>query len=516
MRKNPFHNLKKLSGGAQSIAVGTLALSFFTLISKFLGFLREIVVAAKFGTSWRMDAVIIAMEPAETVAGIVAGTIGTMMIPFYLELKREGDTEKLRTYASQVLKLSALVMLLFGVILFVFPNTMIHLFAPSFSGEVLEYAARKLKIFSILPVIHGFGAIFTAILRSERKFIQMASSQLILNVVAIPVVFVLAPVLGETAFVVAWVGGYGVMHLVLGLVCLPRLEKKQFFSLQPLSTQSKKTLSHAIPLIAGRSSGLINPIIDKVFASFLPAGRVAALRYSHVLLTMINGLLISSFLTTTFTEIGETVAEKNFSKLENRLKKTANDMINLVIPITFWVILMAEPLISFLFQRGSFDQQSTSLVSASLIGYSIIILTAPIGGLVGNVLVSMKDLRFINTLAVASIGANAFFDWILMAPFGHAGIAGSSAVVGLIHTTIGYFWLKKKYKLPFLQWKPFLGKLAVGGSLFSVLFLLRTFLGDGLLWMGMANGLFFLFFLFLNKKMIRALSSKLSQFRGRK
>jgi len=230
---------------------------------------------------------------------------------------------------------------------------------------------------------------------------------------------------------------------------------------------------------------------------------------------MINGLLISSFLTTTFTEIGETVAEKNFSKLENRLKKTANDMINLVIPLTFWVILMAEPLISFLFQRGSFDQQSTSLVSASLIGYSIIILTAPIGGLVGNVLVSMKDLRFINTLAVASIGANAFFDWILMAPFGHAGIAGSSAVVGLIHTTIGYFWLKKKYKLPFLQWKPFLGKLAVGGSLFSVLFLLRTFLGDGLLWMGMANGLFFLFFLFLNKKMIRALSTKFSQFRGR-
>ena len=484
------------------------------MISKILGFFREIVVAAKFGTSWRIDAVIIAMEPAETVAAIVAGTIGAMMIPFYLELKREGDSEELRVYVSQVLKWTSLLMMGFGALLFFFPNTIIHLFAPSFSGEVLEYASEKLQFFSILPVIHGFGAIFTAALRSERKFFQMASTQLVLNMVCIPLIFVLAPICGETAFVLSWIAGYGIMTLSIAVLCIPFFDPKGFWSLRSPSPYAKKTMAHAIPLIAGKSTGVVNSMVDKIFASSLPAGRVAALRYSYFFLTMINSLLVNSFLTTIFTEMGEAVARRDFAKLKNRLEKSATDMLNLVIPLTFWVILMADPLIQALFQRGSFDAQSTSLVSASLVGYSTILLVAPVGGLIGHVLISLKDLAFINTLSVVSIGANVLFDWFLVGPFGHAGIAASSAAVSVLHTLFSYLWLKKRHDLSFFQWKPWLLKFSVSFSLAAVLFMVKLWVIDGWIWLVLSNAHFFLLFERLNRKMWREVLARCKRFLG--
>jgi len=229
---------------------------------------------------------------------------------------------------------------------------------------------------------------------------------------------------------------------------------------------------------------------------------------------MINTLLVNSFLTTTFTEIGEAVAERDFSKVHRRLKKSSNDMINLVIPLTFWVILMADPLIRILFQRGSFDSVSTDLVSSSLIGYSIMILTAPIGGLINNALVALKDVKFLNALAVGTIGLNVFFDWAFLAPFGHAGIAGSTAAVSVISAVISYVWLKRKHSLAFINWGGFFAKLFVGISLFVFFLLLKKPLGERITWILLVNVFFFLFFVWLNRSMMQALWRKLKSWFG--
>jgi len=494
--------IKRLSGEAQSVAFGTVFLFGFTLLSKGLGFIREMVLAAQFGTSWRLDAVIIAMEPAENLSGIIAGALSTMMIPLYLEVKNGKDPEQTKRYASQVLKLAAAVLLLFSALLFFFPDLLIKVFAPSYSGEVLDYAARKLRFLSLLPLIHGFGSIFTAVLRAERRFLQMASFQLIFNIIAIPMLFFLAPLWSEAAYVFAWVVGYFVMTLIMGLYSLRFFDKKEIVTSSRFSTPAKQTLKLALPLIVGSSSGMINNIVDKVFASFLPAGRISALRYSHVLLAMINGVIVGSFLTTTYTEIGEAASRKDFQAIERRMRKTNDDLMRIVIPLTFWVILMAEPLVRILFQRGAFDNQSTELVSASLIAYSVIIILSPIGGLISNTLISLKDIKFVNWLAVMFIGLNVFFDWALIKPFGHAGIAYSTSAISVLAVLIFYWWLKSRYAIAFFNLKEFLLTSIVNLVVYILLFMLK-YLTNEALFLLIGNVTFLLLFVYLNRKIIR-------------
>ncbi len=507
--KERLSTIKRLSGQAQSVAFGTVFIFGFTLLSKGLGFIREMVLAAQFGTSWRLDAVIIAMEPAENLSSIIAGALSTMMIPLYLEVKNGKDPEQTKRYASQVLKLAAAVLLIFSALLFLFPDLLIKVFAPSYSGEILDYAARKLRILSVLPLIHGFGSIFTAVLRAERRFLQMASFQLIFNIIAIPMLFFLAPLWSEAAYVFTWVVGYLVMTLIMGLYSLRFFDKKEIVASSRFSTPAKQTLKLALPLIVGSSSGMINNIVDKVFASFLPAGRISALRYSHVLLAMINGVIVGSFLTTTYTEISEAASRKDFQAIERRMRKTNDDLMRIVIPLTFWVILMAEPLIRILFQRGAFDSQSTDLVSASLIGYSVIIILSPIGGLISNTLISLKDIKFVNWLAVMFIGLNVFFDWALIKPFGHAGIAYSTSAISIISVVFGYWWLKKRYRISFFNKTHFFSLSAIGLALFSFSFMVKSLIPE-VLFLFAGNILFLVLFFIINRKMFRVLVSKIS------
>jgi putative peptidoglycan lipid II flippase len=160
-------------------------------------------------------------------------------------------------------------------------------------------------------------------------------------------------------------------------------------SLNTLLPQTKKTVILSLPLVLSHSISTFNGIADKVFASFLPAGRISALRYSQFLLSMINSLIVSSLLTTVYTEIGEFAAKKDYLSIELRAKKTNNDLMNIVIPLTFWIMLMAEPIIGIIFQRGAFDCSSTELVSASLIAYSVIILLSPISNIITNIYISL-------------------------------------------------------------------------------------------------------------------------------
>ena len=460
------------------------------------------VLAAQFGTSWRLDAVIIAMEPAENLSGIIAGALSTMMIPVYLGVKNGEDPEQTKRYASQVLKLASVVLFVFSALLFFFPDLLIKGFAPSYSGEILEYAARKLRVLSVLPLIHGFGSIFTAVLRAERRFIQTASFQLIFNIIAIPMLFFLAPLWSEAAYVFTWVVGYLVMTLFIGIYSLRFFDQKEIFSVSRMSTSAKQTLQLAIPLIIGSSSGMINNIVDKIFASFLPAGRISALRYSHVLLAMINGVIVGSFLTTTYTEIGEAAARKDFDAIERRMRKTNDDLMRIVIPLTFWVILMAEPLIRIVFQRGAFDSQSTELVSSSLIGYSVIIILSPIGGLISNTLISLKDIKFVSRLSVVFLGLNAFFDWVLLKPFGHAGIAFSTAAISALAVIFYYWWLKTRHKISFFNLKGVLYVIIINLSFYILACMLKYVIKEEFFLL-IGNVGFLLIFASSNRRIIR-------------
>lgn len=483
-----------------SVAVGTIAILTFSIISKGMGFFREMLVAGLFGTSANLDAVFVAMTPATTLSGIIAGAFAAIFVPVYHSIRNE-DPERSKRYAGAVLISGSLVFLSMGIVFLVIPDLVIRLFAPGFSGEVVAYAARKLRYLSIYPLIGGLESILGAVLKSNRRFIQFGFSQLFFNIIAIPVIFLTAPFLSEASYILAWILG-NTFTVIAYLV-----QSRDLFSLRiGKGTSIVETLYLSLPLIFSGSLGVINNMVDKAFVSLLPPGRVASLQYAHTLLGLIT-FMIAAFQMTAYTELSEFVVSGDKKKVQERLRKTVTTSLNISLPLAAWIIMMAEPLVRIIYQRGQFDADSTSLVSMALIGYGALIILSPISHTCTSYFTARKKLKAITIVSVFSIFLNALFDWLMLKPLEHAGIAASTSLV-VLNATIIYVWLMGREGVKFMPVKRILRLLGLSAGVFIVVAFLRLNTST-LIWLVFGNALFSCLFFFSARSELKAISTRM-------
>jgi len=325
------------------------------------------------------------------------------------------------------------------------------MFAPRFTEREMAYAIEKMRITGILPLIRGLNSIAAAILNAEKKYTLTSIIQLIYNILAIPLILIFAPLIQETSYLVSFIIGMSFMDAAF-LFAIRRHISFKYFNFKNLK-KTWRTIILAFPLFFSGSLSIINHIVDKAFASSLEPGSISALRYGDTIKTMITSIIVSSLMTTVFTEISENTAIKNNQGLQFRLKKTSSDLFNLLIPLTVWLIVMAEPTIKLLFERGAFTTESTQMVTKSLIGYSLIIIITPINNLMIRTFIAFKK-TFV-TFIIASIGIimNYVLNSLLIEQYGVMGIAMSSSIVILINTIILYLLLVHSFKLRFLDFK---------------------------------------------------------------
>ena len=495
----------------QSVATGTLSILVFTVVSKALGFVREMVIAANFGTSWRFDALIVAMESTSTLGGIFSAAIAAMMVPIYVGVLRKNDIEKTHAYVTQILFISSLLLLGFGVLFSVFPHFFIWIFAPKFSGEAFEYAVRKMRITGFIPFIQGFHSLSIALLNAEKKYMLASIIQLIFNVVLIPMILIFAPFFSEASYLLAFITGLLMMDIALLYIFRKKIEWKK--SLQFYKNPAvKETITLSLPLIITGSLGIINPIVDKAFASSLKDGSISALRYAQTIMGMVVTLIIGSFLTTVFTELSEQIADNNKKALENRLKKTSNDLFNLLVPLTFWMVLMAEPIIKIVYERGEFTSDSTQMVVIAFIGYSATLILSPVSNLMSLLFKAYKKTNTLLLITIISILLNFVFNALLIKKLGILGLTLSTSFVTIVLLLVSGIIQRKIFKIKYFD----KSKIIIITLFSAILFVILLFLKNQIhykLWLIIANIVFLIFLVYFNKRNVLILYSKIKRHR---
>ena len=485
---------------SQSVAGGTLYLVFFGILSKLLGFFREMLTAALFGTSWRMDSVSIVIDPIGLIAALLSGASARILIPMYIEMRRESP-RKAGEFAWSVLLVISSVYFGIGILLLLFPEGVVKIFAPGFSKEMVEYSARKLRYLAFLPIVLAGQQILTAILRSQRKFREVALSGALFNVFTIPVIYAFAPVLSEASYILAWMIGQTFVGLALLIqsrrflkptLHIPRKEMREFFR-------------GVVPISLATSLAAVNNVVDKAFVSLLPAGRVASLKYSQILIWFVNAV-IGYFILASYTELSERSVLGDFEGTQERMRKTIQSSLNVAIPTAAWLATMSERVVSLVYQRGAFNERSTELVSAALVGYSLLVVLAPVRTVMTDYLVLKKRYSLITALSFSSVGLNALLDWIFLKPFQHAGIALSTSVVVFVLTVITGIILRR-YGLRVIPWKRILHS-----SVLSSPIVVLALLTSGVIRMVVVNSVFVVVFFLSARREIRAVYTKTLDF----
>jgi putative peptidoglycan lipid II flippase len=182
------------------------------------------------------------------------------------------------------------------------------------------------------------------------------------------------------------------------------------------------------PVILGGAAQELKSIIDRVFGSLLPEGSIAALNFSNRIYLLPNGILILALLTVLYPTLVELHVEGKVLEFKETLRQVMGLVILLVFPMMVGLIVLRIPVVRLLFERGAFDATATGNTAFALAFYSMGLVALGIQLLITRAFYALKDTLTPMCVTLLMVVLNIFFNWLLIKPLAHGGIALGTAL----------------------------------------------------------------------------------------
>lgn len=423
-------------------AKATVGLMIVTMISKILGFARELILASIYGASMYSDAYLTAMNIPTVIFTGIGAAIATTFIPLFHEAKDHGGINNSMLFTNNILNIVSIICIILSLIGIVFSEQIVKLFAIGFEGETLYIATRFTKILMCGMLFIGISNIMTAYLQVNNNFNIPGFITVPKNIIII--CFMLISIKNGPYFMV-WGTLIGMLSEVL--FQLPFVIKNGYKYRMYLNIKDKyikKCIWLLGPVFIGVAVNQVNTMIDRTLASTLAEGSISALNYANKLNGFVVGLFIASIVTVIYPMLSQLSSEKNMDQLKNTVTKSVNAIIILIIPISVGAITLSTPIVKLLFQRGEFDARATSMTSIALIMYSLGMVAFGLRDILGKVFYSLQDTKTPMKNGIISMILNIVFNLITIKFMGHAGLALGTSLSSISCIILLFISLDKK------------------------------------------------------------------------
>lgn len=423
-----------------SLKKTAILITIITLGSKLLGFGREILLAYFFGTSYLVDSYLMATAIPTIYFGWI-NSVGVSYTPIYSNIRANSGLESSKHFTNNLVSIVLVASLIFATGGLFLSKQLVGLSAPGFGAEAFTQTLRFLKVSIWTIVFTSVAQIFTAYLNCNNRFIQSNITNLVISSTQILVIF-FCGIFGDNILI------YGVfishlLHMLLLFVFSEKNELEYKFEIK-VSSEIKDAFIIAVPIFVSSMIMQINTFVDKMFASQLNEGSIAALNYSAIIKQFIFYIFSIAITTMIYPMLSKYIAENNFSKAKEILSKGLNIIIILFVPITIGAIILAEPAITFVYERGQFGHDSTLMTSSAFIMYTIGLLPLAIREVITKVFYSMQDTKSTLYIGIIAVVSNVILNTILIKPMGHSGLALATSLSSIITLPLFFIILRKK------------------------------------------------------------------------
>lgn len=423
-----------------SLKKTALIITIISLICKLFGFGREIVLAYFFGTSFIVDAYLM----ASSIPGILFGWLTSLSVsftPIYTDIREKHGIEKSKQFTNSIMSLVFVIAIVCIFIALIFNRQIVSITASGFEGEVFKLTSQYLTvsiwtILFIAPI-----QILTAYLNCNNGFIQSSVATLVISSAQL-VTIILAGIFDSLLLI------YGVLiSNILHFLIVYIFSYKNNFRLKPklaFTPEIKQAFVILIPIFISSMINQISSFIDKSFASGLVEGSIAALNYGAIMYGFIFSIFSIAITTMIYPMLSQAAAEGNMIKLKDIFSKGSNITIIMFVPITIGAIILAKPAISFAFERGEFGNSSAIMTTSAFIMYSVGLLAVALRDVIIKVFYSMKNTKSTLFISAIALALDIVFNIILIKPMGHAGLALGTSLSAIITIPIFFIVLRKK------------------------------------------------------------------------
>lgn len=419
-----------------------LALMIITLLSKFLGFARELVLAYFYGASAVSDAYLISITIPTVVFAFIGAGIATSYIPLYTEITAQkgiGEADRFSNNLINFLIIFCTFVILLGLI---FTEPVVKLFASGFKGDTLRLAVYFTRI-SIL------GIYFMALAYVCTGYLQIKNNFIIPTLIGFPYNFFII-----ASFFLSAEGRY--IFLPWGLVLAIA---SQFFLMLPFVFKNgyryrllidrkdpylRKVIYLALPVILGSSISQINTLVDRTLASGIAVGGISALNYANRLNGFVQGIFVLTVATVIYPAISRMAADNNIEGLKKSIAQAVNAVNLMLIPVTIGAMLFAEPIVRLLFGRGAFDARAVEMTAYALFFYALGMTGFGLREILARAFYSMQDTRTPMVNAAVGFTMNIILNLILSRYLGIGGLALATSISAIFTTGLLMLNLRKK------------------------------------------------------------------------
>jgi len=339
----------------QSVFQASTILIIAALVSRTLGFVREMVIAHFLGASLAYDVFLVSLTFPSMLASIFLYTLPSVFIPVYMKEKISQGDDSAWSYFLNFLNIFASISLLVSMFLFFFAPVIIRYYAPSFNSIQFAQAIRLLRVLSAIVFFAGLYTILKSVLNANKHFLLPAIAPLFLNVTTIISVIFLTSTMAALALALGWLIGYFLQLLTVSWIfAKSRSLYKLSFDIH--DRLLKSTFSALLLIAIVETIGQLNVVIDRSFIASLPKGGISALSFATTLNHLPIGVLGITMATSLFPSLAEYSANKDNKKLIQLYSKGVRFVLAITIPIAVILFLFANGIIALLCQRGAFNQ----------------------------------------------------------------------------------------------------------------------------------------------------------------
>jgi len=403
-----------------------------TLASTILGFVREVIYAKFYGTSWELDAFLAASIVPVILFGVFNGALVTALVPLfadYVNTEREDQAGNLAWTVIAVLLAGLGICAALGAWLAPWYVPHIARFAAPHVSETAVAMTRWLMPTIIATSVAG---VLGALLNAYHRFGAAALQGFVANLCIIVCIWFAQPHYGAYALVIGALAGAFVSLLVLvpPLLTLPRPR----FTID-IDHPGMRRLLHVLgPIAIGSAAGQIALLFDRAFASGLSEGTIAGMNYAVRIVGFPQQIFVTAIATVIFPLFASQFAQKNRGAMRSSVASGLQAVIFLTLPSAVGLCMLAGPIVQTLFERGAFTPEATVLC-AQLLPFAAVGLIALAANVVlTRALYAAGTVRVAIAISVATVILNVALSLAWLPSLGARGLLLANAVSQTLQT----------------------------------------------------------------------------------
>ncbi|GEM_PF-3381265 len=447
--------------GGLSRAVGVVAV--VTVAGQLFNVTQEMVIAAKFGTSTSTDAYKMALVIPTMMTLELATIIGAIVIPVFHEQRKWLTPAEIFSVGLNFMGIVSFTIA--GTVCVLAPFLM-DAVAGGFSQETRVMATFLLRVLSLGIFLTLISLFLSNVLNANKYFVLPAFQRMFLYAGTLTLLLLIGRSYGIAAAAFGYVIGIGLFVIVQMVVILRETGYSLRFN--PSHPVIKSMVILAAPLIFYSLLNQLNVLIEKRIVSGFEPGSLSALDFAFKLSAFFVNFLVVGINTVLFPTLSESFTSDNRQKISSIFNMLMKGLSAVIAPATMAFVLLGKPLVHLVFERGSFDAQSTMMTSQALTFYAVGLTGQACASSLPRFYQAFRKNSSLLKMGGMAIVFNVCAMLLLSHEFGFLGVAAATSLTSTLYSLLLFLNLRSKVSMDVRELSRTLAKICAATAGFSI------------------------------------------------